>query len=149
MMGPTLYCDRARMWASLAVDGEISEVERDSLRAHVAVCPACEAWAAGVVDLAQTLRTAPLAEPSRTLFDPPIRSRHLQLRALQLAAAAAAVAASVGLGHLAASLTSPAGGKAPSRAAIAATQEPYIEQQQLALLGRAAERTPRGRVVPV
>jgi predicted anti-sigma-YlaC factor YlaD len=149
MMGPTLYCDRARMWASLAVDGEISDVERDSLRAHVAVCPACEAWAAGVVDLAESLRAAPPAEPSRTLFRPPVRSRRTQVRAVQLAAAAAAIAAAVGLGHLAASLTAPAGGTAPPRAAIAATQEPYIEQQQLALLSRAAERTPRGRVVPV
>jgi anti-sigma factor RsiW len=149
MMGPSLYCDRARMWASLAVDGEISEAERDSLRAHVAVCPACEAWVAGVADLAEALRTAPLEEPGRTLFRPPVRSRRTQVRALQLAAAAAAIAAAVGLGHLAASLTAPAGGKALSRAAIAATQEPYIEQQQLALLSRAAERTPRGRVVPV
>jgi len=149
MMGPTLYCDRARMWASLAVDGEISEVERDSLRAHVAVCPACEAWAAGVVDLAGALRTAPPVEPGRTLFQPPVRPRRIRARAVQLAAAAAATAAAVGLGHLAASLTSPAGGKAPSRAAIAATQEPYVEQQQLALLSRAADRTPRGRVVPV
>jgi ferric-dicitrate binding protein FerR (iron transport regulator) len=137
------------MWASLAVDGEISVAERDSLRAHVAVCPACAAWSVGAVDLAQTLRAAPPEVPGRTLFQPASSPRRVRVRAIQLAASAAAVAAAVGLGHLAASFTSPAGSKAPSRAAIAATQEPYIEQQQLALLGRAAERFPRGRVVPV
>jgi ferric-dicitrate binding protein FerR (iron transport regulator) len=149
MMGPSLYCDRARMWASLAADGEITEVERASLRAHTAVCPDCEAWTAAVVGLAEGLRTAPLVEPERDATVP-ARPRRTRAGAFQVFAAAAAVAVAVGLGRLAASLTSPGGGQGPPRAAVAATQEPYIEQQQLALLGRAAERGPRGgHAIPV
>ena len=148
MMGSSLYCDRARMWASLAADGEISASESASLRAHTAVCPECAAWAAGLVQLVEGMRAAAPVVPERT-FMQPVRARRTRTRAIQLAASAAAVAAAVGLGHLAASLTAPAAGKAPSRAAIAATQEPYIEQQQLALLGRPADRTRHGRVLPV
>ena len=149
MMGSSLYCDRARMWASLAADGEISASESASLRAHTAVCPECAAWAARLVQLVDGMRAAPAVVPDRT-FVHPVRSGRTRTRAIQLAASAAAIAAAVGLGHLAASLTAPSGGVAPSRAAIAATQEPYIEQQQLALLSRQADRgVPHGRMLPV
>jgi anti-sigma factor RsiW len=147
MTGPSLLCDRARLWASLAVDGEISELERASLAAHASACPACAAYAAGLGALAGVLRTAPPVEPGRLLFRrEPLR--YTRVRAIQVLAAAAAVVAAVGLGHFAASLTAP-GGAAPSRSAVAATQEPYVEQSLLALLARPSGPAPHGRMLPV
>jgi anti-sigma factor RsiW len=148
MTGQSLQCERARVWASLAADDEISELELASLHAHLAVCPSCAASAAQVDGLVRELRSAPHVEPERVLFRP-MPSRWTRVRGLQLAAAAAAVVLSLGLGRLAGSLTSPAGPKGPARSAVAATQEPYVEQTMLALLGRKADRTPRGRIVPV
>jgi anti-sigma factor RsiW len=146
MTDSSAHCDRARLWASLAVDGEISELERASLAAHVAACPECAAYAAELGGLVTALRSAPAVEPGRSLFQRH-PYRYTRVRAIQVVASAAAVVAAVGLGHFAASLTSPGGGT-PSRSAIVATQEPYAEQSLLALLGRPAERR-HGRMLPV
>ena len=40
-----LLCDRARAWAALAPDGELSELERKLLDAHVVRCGACSRFA--------------------------------------------------------------------------------------------------------
>ena len=41
-------CARARFWASLRVDGELSELEGALLDAHLGRCADCSAYAAGV-----------------------------------------------------------------------------------------------------
>jgi anti-sigma factor RsiW len=149
MLSPSIECERARRAASLAADGEISELERASLHAHLAACPACAAYAAGVDGLTASLRAAPLELPARPLFEAaPTRRRVAQRRIVRVAAAAAAVVAALGAGHYAGSLSSPSNGQHVSRAAIAATQEPYREQTILALLGRPAS-WPHGRTQAV
>jgi predicted anti-sigma-YlaC factor YlaD len=96
-------CERAREWASLRLDGELSEFERALLDAHLERCAPCADYARNVTVATTALRTA---EASR-LEVPialPLRRRALPLRAVSAAAAAAAVVAAVGLGTLIGSL---------------------------------------------
>jgi predicted anti-sigma-YlaC factor YlaD len=49
-------CERAREWASLRADGELSELESVLLDVHLARCDACRAFALGAERMAATLR---------------------------------------------------------------------------------------------
>jgi hypothetical protein len=63
---PSLKCERARVTAALAPDAELTELERRLLEAHLARCPECSAFAAGVEAATAAVRTAelvPLAYP--------------------------------------------------------------------------------------
>jgi predicted anti-sigma-YlaC factor YlaD len=51
-------CARARFWASLRVDGELSELEGALLDAHLARCAECRAVADGFDGAAALLRSA-------------------------------------------------------------------------------------------
>ncbi len=97
-------CERARSWASLALDGELSEIEQVSLRAHVGRCEACAGFERDLDALTRTLRTAPLERPAVGVALP--RRRSTAVRVLQISAAAAAVVLAAGLGTLAGSLSS-------------------------------------------
>ena len=101
----TPQCERARLSVSLGLDGELSEIEAVSLRAHVGHCAACAGFARDVDALTTELRTAPLQRPSAPVLLP--RSRSGAVRVLQLSAAAAAIVLAAGLGSLAGSLSSP------------------------------------------
>ena len=92
-------CDRARQWASLELDGELSSFERALLENHLAGCPACAEFRAEIGGLTGALRAAPY-EPFEGIVLGRIR-RRVRLR-LAPAAAAMAVAA-VGLGSILAS----------------------------------------------
>ena len=61
-------CERARAHASLALDCELSELERAWLRTHLAGCETCDAFVAGLREVTHELRQAELPEPSRTLL---------------------------------------------------------------------------------
>jgi predicted anti-sigma-YlaC factor YlaD len=91
-------CERAREWASLRLDCELSEFERVLLDSHVARCEACAAYVLEVTAITETLRGAEL-EPVPHPVTVPLRRRIAYAsRALQAGAAAAAlVAATVGL----------------------------------------------------
>lgn len=145
-----LHCDRARLWASLAADGEASASELASLRAHLGVCPECRTWSEELAVLVDELRTAGPVEPEVPLFEPaPARARRLRTRSVQWVASAAAVAAAVALGHFVATFTSSPAAPIAARVGVAATQEPYVEQRQLALLRRGDPQGPRGAMIPV
>jgi predicted anti-sigma-YlaC factor YlaD len=89
---------------SLALDGELSEIEQVSLRAHVGRCAACAGFERGMEALTRELRTAPLERPAVEVMPP---RRRGAVRVLQIsAAAAAAVVLAAGLGSLAGSLSS-------------------------------------------
>jgi hypothetical protein len=89
---------------SLAVDAELSEIERVSLRAHVGRCAACACFERDMGALTRELRTAPLQRPAVEVMLP---RRRGAVRVLQIsAAAAAAVVLAAGLGSLAGSLSS-------------------------------------------
>jgi len=97
-----MECDRTRAQVSLALDGELSQVERAHLRAHVGRCTECAAYARDLDGLTQELRSAPLQRPRGRV---PARRRRPGARRLQLALVAAVVAIAAGLGSLAGSLT--------------------------------------------
>jgi anti-sigma factor RsiW len=114
----TVECERARTWASLGLDGELSQVEQALLRAHVGRCAACAEFARDLDGLTQELRRAPLERPAAEAV--PERRRHSGRRMLQLGAAAAAVVLAAAFGSLAGSLTS----EQPTAAAVRAAQFP-------------------------
>src|SRR5665647_3282158 len=101
----TAECERACAWVSLSLDGELSELEQVSLRAHVGRCAACASFERGMDALTRELRTAPLERPAVVVMLP--RRRSAGVRVLQISAAAAAVVLAAGLGGLAGSLSSP------------------------------------------
>jgi predicted anti-sigma-YlaC factor YlaD len=92
-------CDRARQWASLELDGELSSFERALLENHLEGCPSCAEFRAEIGGVTSALRAAP-QEPFAGLVVGRVR-RRVRMR-LAPAAAAMAVAA-VGLGSLVAS----------------------------------------------
>jgi Putative zinc-finger len=97
-------CERARTWASLSLDGELSQFGQAQLRAHVGRCAACASFAHDLEGLAEELRRAPLEQPTTVVM--PVARRSSARRALQLGAAAAAIAIAASLGSLAGSLSS-------------------------------------------
>jgi predicted anti-sigma-YlaC factor YlaD len=93
-----VLCDRARAWAALAPDGELSELEHKLLDAHLARCAQCEAFAADVTALADTLRHEQLVKLSHPLAISAWsrrRSNYGRLRAVGAAAAVALMAVGI------------------------------------------------------
>jgi hypothetical protein len=92
MQAKTHLCERARSWASLRADGELSELESALLDAHLGRCSSCSAFARGTEEIAAALRSARLQRPAPFLVSTQ-RHGHAGLRALQVAAAVAIVVA--------------------------------------------------------
>ena len=116
-------CERAQAWASLDVDGELSQLERGLLAAHLRRCAACAVATTELRAATELVRGAPLEVPTRPLFVPSEpRARGLALR---LAAAATLAALAAGLGVFAGSLGSDDGApSAPEQADIALLPSP-------------------------
>jgi anti-sigma factor RsiW len=85
-------CERAREWASLRLDGELSELERALLDAHTRRCGACAHYVEEIGAITASIRSAELEQP-RPVILPLRRSFAWATRALQAGAAAAAVLA--------------------------------------------------------
>lgn len=92
-------CERARAWASLALDCELSQLERAHLRTHLDGCAGCATFVAGLREVTHELRAAELPQPSRPLLPRRRLGRGPAVLALLLVVAAA------GAGGLAGSLT--------------------------------------------
>jgi predicted anti-sigma-YlaC factor YlaD len=98
-----IFCERARAWAALQSDGELSTFEQRLLDAHVARCAECRAFALSVAAVTGALRDAPLVPLSHPVS---IRGLHRPRRfaprravySAGAAAAAAVMALAVGLG---------------------------------------------------
>lgn len=104
VMQASAVCERTREQVSLSLDGELSQLERRLLDAHLARCGACNAYAASVTAFTEQMRDAPL----ETLVRPVIVRRHrgLTLGRIQVAAAAALAFLAVGIaGQLASTST--------------------------------------------
>lgn len=91
-------CERARTWAALAPDGELSMLELRLLQAHVERCPSCARVAADIEAISAAIRSAPLEPPPTQIALPVLRRRSVLRRvpAVRTAGRLAAVAA-VGL----------------------------------------------------
>ena len=142
------------MWASLQLDGELSELERALLDAHLARCEACAVYVREIGAATAELRAA---EPERPAYPIALPLRRRVLRPVHVSAAAAMLALAVGLGALVASL-----GSAPSSVArpgdaeqfnpVTAGENALIREVRLAFIEgeKARNRTPqRGLGIPV
>ncbi len=95
-MGMTRYprgvlCERARSWAALAPDGELSELERKLLDSHLTRCGACSHFAVQVAALADELQAASL-QPLPRPVALPVWHRRRAFASMRAVGAAAAVA---------------------------------------------------------
>ena len=88
-------CERARQWASVDADGELSAFERVALEGHLADCPSCREFRAGIAGLTHALRVAP-HEPLERPVEIARRRRRVSLRLAPAAAAMAIAAVSLG-----------------------------------------------------
>lgn len=113
-------CARARFWASLRLDGELSELEGALLDAHLARCSECAAYAAGSEASITVLREA-LLEPAQ----PVVVHVHRPARgAVAFVAAAVLVGAAAILGALGDGSRSTSGSPVAGRSiAVVATVE--------------------------
>jgi Putative zinc-finger len=93
-------CERARQWASVGLDGELSSFERALLADHLGKCPECREFSADVAGLTAALRAAPYEQFEGITIG---RMRRRARVAFAPVAVAAAVAA-IGLGSILASV---------------------------------------------
>jgi ferric-dicitrate binding protein FerR (iron transport regulator) len=85
-------CDRAREWASLRLDGELSPLEEELLERHLEVCDDCRAFEDDVRWATDVLRLTPQERPSRRLELPARPAPRITGRRITAIAAAAALA---------------------------------------------------------
>jgi hypothetical protein len=91
-------CERARLWAALAPDQELSELEVRALRSHLRSCASCARFAQGVEHVSRLLREEELARPSLPMLLPHVVRRRQVLAARARPVAAAAAVALMALG---------------------------------------------------
>jgi anti-sigma factor RsiW len=84
-------CERAREWASLQLDSELSELERSMLRAHTRRCSACAEYVLEIGAITETVRMTVLEPIPHPVVLPYRRSFAWVNRALQAGVATAAV----------------------------------------------------------
>lgn len=102
---PQSVCERVREQVSLALDGELSQLEQRMLTTHLERCGACASYATDVKDFTERIRSAPLHIMRRPVSVR--RSRSLTGTRFQAGVAAAFALAALGLGtQLAASTES-------------------------------------------
>jgi len=123
-------CERARFWASLRLDGELSELEGALLDAHLARCAGCREVTDGFAASTAAVRSAPLERLAPVAIDVPRSSRRL----LATIAVAAVLVLGVIAGGLARGQVSH-GSPAPRAVAVVASFE---TPDQIRTLRRAA-----------
>jgi ferric-dicitrate binding protein FerR (iron transport regulator) len=90
-------CDRACTWASLAPDGELSELEQRLLDSHLARCGACNRFARQVATVAAELRAAALQPLPQPVAIPTWRRGTVTARFRAVGAAAAVAVMALGI----------------------------------------------------
>jgi predicted anti-sigma-YlaC factor YlaD len=137
-------CDRAREYASLRLDGELSDFESSLLDSHIERCPSCRAFAEDLVGVTERLRTAPLERPLIVLTLP--QRRFAALRRMQVSAAAAAVVSVVGIGALFGMLHSNAStpGHVAKLGSMAQEKREFRDLRRAVLTAPHPERLPGG-----
>ena len=97
-------CSRAQAWASLELDGEVSQLESVLLERHLERCAACAVHVTEMRALAEVLRAALLEAPSEPVFVASGRRSRAGSVAARVAVAATLAVAAGGLGVFAGSL---------------------------------------------
>jgi hypothetical protein len=92
-----VLCERARSWAALAPDGELSELERKLLDSHLVRCGPCGEFALEVAALAAELREASLQPLPRPVALPVWHRRRAWAGVRTVGAAAAVAVMALGL----------------------------------------------------
>jgi predicted anti-sigma-YlaC factor YlaD len=90
-----LICERIRAQVSLELDGELSQLERRMLSAHLLRCPECQTYAEHVTEFTGAIRQAPLEPFERRVL---VRGRRRRISVGAAPAAAAAMLAVAVLG---------------------------------------------------
>jgi predicted anti-sigma-YlaC factor YlaD len=93
-----VLCDRARAWAALLPDRELSELERKLLDRHLAGCAGCRAFASDVATVTELIRKEELVPLPHPISVPSWR-RHSAIpgRLGSLGAAAAVALMAIGI----------------------------------------------------
>jgi len=130
---PLPACERMRELLSASLDAELSELDEVRLQDHLVRCSGCRAYAAAADATVRLVRDTPLEQPSFAIVVP---GRRLAVaRKLQVAAAAAAVVATVGLGAAVGTI----GGPSPQRThTAAASAQLRFPDQELRMLERVS-----------
>jgi predicted anti-sigma-YlaC factor YlaD len=89
-------CERARTWASLRLDDELSEFEDALLTSHLRRCASCREYEESLRGVALALRSRPPEQLEHPVYVPSSR-RRLAARPTALARIAAVAAAAIGL----------------------------------------------------
>jgi anti-sigma factor RsiW len=147
-------CERARLWVSVGIDGELSELERASLRSHIGRCAACAEFQKEAAALTRELRAAPRlpvsiavgVDSGSTVVVELSRRRRATVRALQACAAAAAVAVAAGLGSLVGSVSSPGPATATSAKTGGGNRGAVIDRGIVAMA--PGDKLPASRIRP-
>ena len=92
-----LPCERARAWAALVPDGELSVLEQKLLDAHLARCRSCSHFSAQVAAAVAQLRAAPLEPLPIPVSVSTRHPRRIPARARMVGAAAAVAAMALGI----------------------------------------------------
>ena len=92
-----LPCERARAWAALVPDGELSVLEQKLLDAHLARCRACSHFSAQVEAAVAQLRAAALQPLPVPVLVSTRHRRRIPARARMVGAAAAVAAMALGV----------------------------------------------------
>jgi predicted anti-sigma-YlaC factor YlaD len=146
-------CDRARQWASLRLDAELSELESALLDAHLARCGSCNTFAREADGIGLALRAVAMERLEEPLVVPVAR-RAPRLRALQVAIAAALVLVAAVLGsvlgvasHSRSSSTAAAAERHTAMVASGDTADNLRKLRRAALI-ESGRPIPRNRRIP-
>jgi predicted anti-sigma-YlaC factor YlaD len=127
-------CDRMREVFSASLDGELAELDLLRLQGHLATCAGCRAYASSAEGASRLLRETPLEQLTMPIVIP--GRRYAVARKLQVAAAAAAVTATVGLSVAVGTISGPSNARAPHATPSAKLRFP---DQELRMLQRASQ----------
>jgi hypothetical protein len=137
-------CARARFWASLRIDGELSELEGALLDAHLARCLDCSAVAEGFAGTTESLRAAPLERVAPVA----IAVSHAPRRLLVAAGIAAVIAAGAIAGGLVRGQVSAGTSTAPHAVAVVAGFETADQIRRLRRTTLLSQQTLNERRLP-
>ncbi len=152
-------CERAREWASLRLDGELSQLEQALLDAHLVRCAECRAYATESEALTLTLRMVDPEQPTAPIVLPRRASGALRNFQTGVAAAMVIAAAALGsaLGVFERSMDAPEPGTLPAATSAATSEDesadalrkfrrPSLIHQRYALLPRNGPRVERDSI---